>query len=237
MEEAGGGAPAASSADSAGFLEVYFRKRGIEPLEESAVHGNCVKRAEEARAEFKRQKIGDLPALPRRKASSADPTEIGNMTDPDNAQEVKKDAVRYNRRLHNNRKSAAAAKIYQEVLRAEQAHELRRMSSELIEMKEKFSKMQQDATDMRTILRRMCETQSDGQSATINQAPAAVHENVSATDDALSTSTSFDRGIAGLRQDLISGFGNEKSDEVVDEDDGAADLVFGSERVSGDHDL
>lgn len=106
MEKSSGNKPTSPDSDSTKFLDGYFRKRGIEPLEESAVLTACVKRAEEARVEFKRQRLVELPSFPRRRAvrptTRSPPHTETNTADEAEAADETEDGVRYTRRLHNN---------------------------------------------------------------------------------------------------------------------------------------
>lgn len=103
--------------DPSDFLQQYFDRRGIAAeVGTSPVEQECIRRAEEAREQFKRaraEKRSDdvRPAL----------SEDADVLTP---------AQKYNRRLMNNRKSAAAARVFQEVLKREQAYTLQTVAEE-----------------------------------------------------------------------------------------------------------
>lgn len=155
--------------DPTDFLNSYFKDRGIQGLEESAAGKECVRRAEEARESFKRLRpssgkgkdgsCGSNGSNSGHEGSSSATNATGGALRADALEaEVLTPAEKYNRRLVNNRKSAAAARVYQEVLKREQAYTLHqiaqqrdqyadeksRMKADLDALKEKISKLSKE---------------------------------------------------------------------------------------------
>lgn len=103
--------------DPATFLDEYFRDRGISGRHDSEAAREVQMRAEQARERFKRMRT--------EAASSASSTAATNATNAATSAATGLDAdtltkeQKYNRRLANNRKSAAASRVYNEVLRKE----------------------------------------------------------------------------------------------------------------------
>lgn len=125
-------------ADPSEFLETYFRNRGIKRNIESTAIADCVRRAEEARERFKRMRAPGAP----------DPVPRGG-----NAQSaILTDAEKYSRRLVNNRKSAAATRVYQEVLKNEQAHTLTSVVEELALCERERAVMESETNRLRTVV-------------------------------------------------------------------------------------
>lgn len=102
--------------DPCRFLTTYFQERGIpeSPEEDAPLLKDCVARADGARDSFKRWRGGN---------STAD-------ADPNKPTPALSSGEKYKRRLVNNRRSAAAARVYQEVLRREHTHALRKAAAE-----------------------------------------------------------------------------------------------------------
>lgn len=108
-------------ADPVDFLDTYFRDRGIKRNIEAPALAECERRAEDARESFKRMRVPGAPG-PVPRGASAQSAALTN-------------AEKYSRRLVNNRKSAAATRVYQEVLKKEQTHMLATVVEELARSK------------------------------------------------------------------------------------------------------
>lgn len=134
--------PAAEIPDTTRFVDEYCRSRGLVPeaaVGTSLIEKQCIRSAEEARQSYKSHRDHHLerhadiphhhhhnhafhpgvPAPPSTTATSsaAAAAALSAALSP---------AQKYSRRLFNNRKSAAAAKVYQDVLRRELATALQR---------------------------------------------------------------------------------------------------------------
>jgi hypothetical protein len=113
-----------ANSDSHKFLTGYFTDRGIpeSPDDDAALLGECLGRAENARETFKRWRAGPDP--PKVGDGGSDSGKGEEETGKLSAKE------KYARRLVNNRKSADAARVFQEVLRREHTHALREVSQQ-----------------------------------------------------------------------------------------------------------
>lgn len=129
--------------DATAFLDAYFAARRL-PVggPPPAALAMCVRRAERAREDFKRMRAPDGDPAPLRGAPG--------------------DAEKYSRRLRNNRKSAAATKVYKDVLAAEQAHTLAAVADEVRENWRRVSVLSEEAGRLRAIVRALRETEGDG---------------------------------------------------------------------------
>lgn len=112
------------NSDPCRFLRAYYAERGIpeSPEDDAALLTDCVRRAEQARESFKRWRASDD------NNSSLDGSDVVPVTEM-TARE------KYQRRLVNNRRSAAASRVYQEVLRREHTHALRNIAKERNDLK------------------------------------------------------------------------------------------------------
>ena len=108
------------NADPTEFINQYFERRGIKVTEDSGANKDCVRRAEEAREAYKRM----------RSCAAQDVSSVRGDAPAGLDADVLTPAQKYNRRLVNNRKSAAAARVYQEVLKREQSNMLRSVEEE-----------------------------------------------------------------------------------------------------------
>lgn len=117
-------------ADPGEFLKAYFRDRGIKRRIECTALTECIRRAEEARESFKLMRAPAVPAL--------NPDATGALSD----------AQKYSRRLLNNRKSAAATRVYHEVLNTEQAHSLAKVVVERDQYVAQVARANADRDDM-----------------------------------------------------------------------------------------
>ncbi len=102
--------------DPATFLEEYFRERGLTGRQDSDASLEVQQRAEQARERFKQLRTEAAKDSSNSAAASKDTAAaVATGLDADTLTKEQK----YNRRLANNRKSAAASRVYNEVLRKE----------------------------------------------------------------------------------------------------------------------
>lgn len=120
-------------ADAAEFAERYCKRHGLleaEAVGTSEAERECIRSAEEARTAYKTHRDGELERRCEEPSSerSASPrgTKRKHVTMGEDSNLTP--AQKYARRLFNNRKSAAASKVYQEVLKREMATKLARCS-------------------------------------------------------------------------------------------------------------
>lgn len=109
-------------------MNAYFKARGIpeSPDEDDALLDDCVQLADSARESFKRWR-----------SSTESPAFDEQPEGPPLTAKQK-----YQKRLVNNRRSAAAARVYQEVLRREHTHALRKVVAEKVELKSAVETLQ-----------------------------------------------------------------------------------------------
>ena len=112
------------------FIAEYLRARGITGMQDSEISRQVRARAEEAREQFKR-----LRSAPN------DGVDEENMTKEQ----------KYNRRLANNRKSAAASRVYSEVLRRETEHALKETSEKSKTIGKKIEEMTKELQEERAL--------------------------------------------------------------------------------------
>lgn len=110
------------NSDSHKFLSAYYSNRGIpeSPDDDAALLRECLGRAESARESFKRWR-----ATPGKDGDDGDDGGGAGAVGSDGKMSAK---AKYMKRLANNRKSADAARVFQEVLRREHTHALREVS-------------------------------------------------------------------------------------------------------------
>lgn len=145
--------------DPSEFLRWYCDERGISAVEDTTVEQACVRRAELARERFKKMRATqDVPAAGAAAAATARDASVRALEARLSDNDILTPAQKYTRRLVNNRKSAAAARVFQEVLKKEQAHTLRslaeerdrfaeekeRIAAELLAMKERVARLQRE---------------------------------------------------------------------------------------------
>lgn len=109
--------------DPGDFVEQYCQRRNlvVESLVgTSEIEKSCIRSAEEARQLYKDHRDDELERrgqpVPRTESNQSPGTQAGALPPV-----TLSPAQKYSRRLFNNRKSAAAAKVYQDVLRRELA--------------------------------------------------------------------------------------------------------------------
>lgn len=122
------GAETSSTTDATKFLNAYFEARGgdIGEFSLSSVGKQIERRAVEARERFKRLRIASLE-ISKGGGGSGGATSW---------------AAKYNKRLRNNRNSAAACRVYREVLRKETSYTLR----EIAERADKYQRQVEELT-------------------------------------------------------------------------------------------
>lgn len=118
------------NSDPCRFLRAYYEERGIpeSPEDDAALLTDCVRRAEQARESFKRWRASD------------DNSSGQNGEDSISVHEMSAHE-KYQRRLVNNRRSAAASRVYQEVLRREHTHALRNIVNERNDLKSDVARL------------------------------------------------------------------------------------------------
>lgn len=132
-----------AASDPGRFLSAYFLERGIpeSPEDDAPLLAGCMGRADGARDAFKRWREPDGPADDARPTLDLTPGE------------------KYKRRLDNNRRSAAAARVYQEVLRREHTHALREAAAERDGLAEDVRRLGAELADLRRENFRMAEAE------------------------------------------------------------------------------
>ncbi len=113
------------------FIAEYLRVRGITGAQDSEIGREVRSRAEEARERFKR-----LRAAPN---------------EPSVDEDTLTKEQKYNRRLANNRKSAAASRVYAEVLRRETEHALKQTSEKSRQYQAELDKMEAKLDEERAL--------------------------------------------------------------------------------------
>lgn len=116
------------------FLDDYLGTHEMKKNLDCPAERECMENAEEARQSFKRA---------RRDASSSESDE------PENVENLSKEA-KYNRRLVNNRRSAAASRVYREALRKWRAYKLYESSRKVEQLQLLLCKAEQEAASLRT---------------------------------------------------------------------------------------
>ena len=119
------------ASDPKAFLDQYFRKRGITKHQESEALRKVRARAVSARERFKRLRAGPSAGL---RDSQANQKALSSAADAEGLTAE----VKYNRRLANNRVSAAGARVYSEVLRRELEFSLKEASDRVNQYKEQI---------------------------------------------------------------------------------------------------
>lgn len=141
--------------DPAIFADDYCERKGLVPADQiglSQKEKSCHQQAEEAREEYKNfrddtleRKLDGYPdsAPSSPKATSQQKRSRPNSGSPDNPLTP---AQKYSRRLFNNRKSAAASRVYAEVLRRAQVTVLQRSdeSKEVAELRAKIGAIEEE---------------------------------------------------------------------------------------------
>lgn len=125
------------------FLLDYYNRRGIpeSPEEDKELLTDCTLRAEEARESFKRMRPADDDD------SDDNDADVASLTS----------AQKYKRRLKNNRRSAAAARVHAEVLRKEHCHSLRCAEDEKAALAEQVGSLKDEIERLRKDNARMTE--------------------------------------------------------------------------------
>ncbi len=113
----------AELADPGPFLRDYFYRHDMEGSAECSLSRELVHRAEYARDQFKRIRLDNSPE------SESDGATIGEL--------------KYNRRLANNRNSAAASRVFREVLKKEQEYALKRASVRMDKLSLQIERLEQ----------------------------------------------------------------------------------------------
>ena len=131
--------------DPATFLEDYFRERGLTGRQDSEASREVQQRAEQARERFKRLRTEAAKDNSTSAAASKDTAAaVATGLDADTLTKEQK----YNRRLANNRKSAAASRVYNEVLRKEIEYTLK----EVVERAKRYeTRMESMSKEMRKL--------------------------------------------------------------------------------------
>jgi len=131
--------------DPATFLDEYFRDRGISGRHDSEAAREVQMRAEQARERFKRMRTEAASSTAATAATNATNAATSAATGLD-ADTLTKEQ-KYNRRLANNRKSAAASRVYNEVLRKETDYTLKEVVEKAKRYKETIDNMNNQLTE------------------------------------------------------------------------------------------
>ncbi len=123
----------AELADPGPFLRDYFYRHEMDGSAECSLSHELIMRAEEAREEFKRIRLDHSP--------DSDGATTGEQ--------------KYNRRLANNRNSAAASRVFREVLKKEQEYALKRASLKTTQLEQQLKRLEQENTEMCETLGRL----------------------------------------------------------------------------------
>lgn len=159
------------NSDSHKFLSAYYSNRGIpeSPDDDAALLRECLGRAESARESFKRWR-----ATPGKEGDDGEDGG-GGVAGGVGADGKMSAKAKYMKRLANNRKSADAARVFQEVLRREHTHALREVSRQRDALHDDIGTLREDlrrAREENARLRGVCSPDSipDGGSCSLADA-------------------------------------------------------------------
>lgn len=197
------------NSDPCRFLSSYYVERGIpeSPDDDGPLLDDCVRRAELARESFKRwRSCGDDsgtalaidPAIAAAEAAGTTPptstatlapgegeSDKGTNGQPSTTVNVASltPHEKYQRRLVNNRKSAAAARVYQEVLRREHTHALRTVCAERDSLRDDVLRLEDTLRRLREENSKLAESEATAAISASATKPEQSDLDVVAADD------------------------------------------------------
>ena len=160
-------ADSAELADPGPYLRDYFYRFDMDGTAECTLSRELVHRAEDAREEFKRIRLDHSP-------------DCNGATTGEQ---------KYNRRLANNRNSAAASRVFREVLKKEQEYALKRASDKTDKLELQVKKLQYENEKLSARLER-CDNISINGDAKLVQENARLREKVAQLESLLEKSIS-----------------------------------------------